>query len=100
VRLTRYNEPAHVGSLGGLQAISNEFSSLIRLASFDVKTVCATSLPPEQTGSAPCGYMIGNVGRQQRHQSACDGFECPDWIRRQGCVVSAVCGGDVVPSIA
>jgi hypothetical protein len=38
--------------------------------------------------------------KRTRHQSACDGFECPDWIRRQGCVVSVVCGGGVVPSIA
>jgi hypothetical protein len=38
--------------------------------------------------------------QRTRYQSACDGCECPDWIRRQGCVVSVVCGGDVVPSIA
>jgi hypothetical protein len=50
--------------------------------------------------AAPLATYISVPLQLIRPQSACDSFAGPDSLGRQGCVVSVVCDGDVVPSIA
>jgi hypothetical protein len=94
IRHIRASHPSHSCTLNHEEPVFDGFPR---------RQTCSESRPQFPRKPQRCRifhHILRASLQRSRHQSACDGFECPDCVRRPERVVSVMCAGDVVPSIA